>query len=54
MFTEMGFLVASGLNRLLTNGSYEAAFPLHEVLCLLSLPPFNNVLLLKLAPRNSL
>lgn len=54
MFTEMGFLVASGLNRLLTNGSYEAAFPLHEVLCLLSLPPFNNFLLLKLAPRSSL
>ncbi|CAH7324355.1 Ano4 [Phodopus roborovskii] len=30
MFIEMCFLVASGLNRLLTNGSYEAAFPLHE------------------------
>lgn len=53
MFTDMGFLVAAGLNRLLTNGSYEAAFPLHEVLCFLSLPVF-NFLLLKLASRNSL
>lgn len=31
-----------GLNRLLSNNSYEAAFPLHEVIWLISVKPFIN------------
>lgn len=46
-----------GLNRLLTNGSYEAAFPLHEVsfhFIFLSRPSLNPKLLLPLLPSVAL
>lgn len=41
-FHDSLFLIP-GLNRLLSNASYEAAFPLHEVIWLISISSLNKV-----------